>query len=97
MKDEEKSKLIQGLKKRLSVIESQKHVRIETAFVHWYVNTRFEENCDNKITDGQDDGGIDAVIFAGKTIYVIQSKFCHDIFKKEYRLFHPKNIANLMA
>lgn len=63
-----------------------KLLKIETAFVHWYVKTRFGKDCKYKVTDGKDDGCIDAIVekFGAdkkKEVYVIQSKFCEEIFK----------------
>lgn len=73
--------IISNFKKLLTEIKNKKRVRIETAFVHWYVDTRFEEKFDKKITDGPNDGGIDAVVFGDNVVFVIQAEFCYNIFK----------------
>ncbi|MEM2909207.1 MAG: AIPR family protein [Candidatus Bilamarchaeaceae archaeon] len=76
--------MIANFRKHLSNIATQKRVKIETAFVHWYVDTRFGKNSDKNITDGPNDGGIDAVIFVGdENVFVIQSEFCNKFFNSE--------------
>lgn len=90
--------LIQNFYKLLTNIRNQKQgVSIETAFIHWYVDTRFEKverGFERKITDGPDDGGIDAVIFGRGSVFVIQSEFCRDIFEgKKASPLSPKKYA----
>lgn len=88
--------MIKNFKKCLIDIKNKKRVkRIETAFVHWYVDTRFEKKFDKKITDGPNDGGIDAVVFGDDTVFVIQAEFCNDIFvgKNKITTLSPKKYS----
>lgn len=73
-------------KKHLLNIKNEKRISIEKAFIHFYTNVRFEEEYEKKITDGPRDGGIDAVVFNYKKIYVIQAEFCNELFYKKRKL-----------
>jgi len=72
--------------------ESRRHaerLELETAFVHWYVKTKFGGDCRYTITDGPNDGGIDAIVRldgAGRRrVHVVQSKFSEEIFRNPNR------------
>jgi len=73
-------KLLKEFYKLLEQKRQEKRCKMETAFIRWYIDTRFEETCEKHITDGPSDGGIDALVFDKQTIYVIQSEFCREIF-----------------
>jgi hypothetical protein len=47
----------------------------ERAFIDWYIEARFGGNRSKRITDGSNDGGIDAIIDSNGYLYVIQSKY----------------------
>ncbi len=57
---------------------------IHLSFIKWYVGKRFGAAATCDITDGPNDGGIDAIIveprLKGKEIYVLQSKFYGGFF-----------------
>jgi len=70
---------------------------IEWAFVRWYVDSKFPGK-DVLITEGKGDGGIDAIVKdeRARLIYVIQSEFCHEIFKNPSRLPSPVSIKKIL-
>ena len=75
-----------GLKKELEFIKRKEKCPIEGAFLRWFIYHNFEKDCRFLITDGPKDGGIDAILErSGKRpkVFVVQSKFCGDIFKKK--------------
>ena len=75
---------IVGLKKGLQSIKKKQKCSIEGAFLRWFIYNNFERTCKFLITDGSNDGGIDAILEgSGKRVFVIQSKYCGDIFKKK--------------
>jgi len=47
----------------------------ERAFAEWYIQARFGNTKTARVFDGKKDGGIDALVEAGNTIYVLQSKY----------------------
>jgi hypothetical protein len=52
-----------------------KSLRPERAFIEWYVEARFGSLRMPHILDGKKDGGIDAIVDVGETIFVLQSKY----------------------
>lgn len=78
----------------LQKIAREKNCSIETAFVHWYTQTKFSKDCEIHVTDGSHDGGIDVIVFDGDITYVIQSEFCEDLFKgKHVSTLSPKKYS----
>lgn len=67
-------KVVSGFNAVLKEVAREKKTRIERALVIWYVETRFRKKAEKRITDGPDDGGIDAVVFDGQKIHVIQAQ-----------------------
>lgn len=65
----------------INKIANDKNFTIEKAFIYWYLHTKFGKHCKINITDGSSDGEIDAVVFEGDIVYVIQSKFSENIFR----------------
>jgi len=70
----------------LKEIMRVKNQPIERAFIHWYIDVQFGD-VDKIITDGPSDGGIDAIVRpkhvgGGKLVYILQSKYTNNVFKK---------------
>lgn len=78
--------IISDFKAKLNNIKISRRTQLETAFLHWYVDTQFDTRYEKKVTDGPRDGGIDAVVFGDETVFVIQSEFCQDIFVEDKKI-----------
>lgn len=91
--------LINSFKQSLVNIKNQKNIRIEKAFIHWYLDTRFGKSYNKCITDGPKDGGIDAIAVRDKTYYIVQAEFCNDIFDGKTKIspLSPKKYAQFDA
>jgi hypothetical protein len=80
------SNSIAGLKEELESLRQKEKCSIEGSFLRWFIYHNFEKDCHFTITDGNKDGGIDAILEKlGKKpkIFVVQSKYCEDIFKNK--------------
>lgn len=74
--------IIPAFSARLNQIAREKNFRIDKAFVDWYLRTKFDTRCCKiHLTDGSSDGEIDGIVFEGKVVYVVQSKFSENILK----------------
>jgi hypothetical protein len=70
----------------LQQIARERNCNIQRAFVWWYCETKFgkpPKGPEIHVTDGDYDGGIDAIIFDGGLTYVVQSEFCGQIFQQK--------------
>lgn len=47
----------------------------ERRFIEWFIGARFGDDVKSIITDGPKDGGIDALIYKGDNVFVLQSKY----------------------
>lgn len=75
-----------GLKKELNAVRRKTKCSIEGAFLRWFIDHNFEKDCKFSITDGSNDGGIDAILEKpgkARKVFVVQSKYCGDVFKSK--------------
>lgn len=73
-----------GLKEELETIRNKEKCSIEGAFLRWSLYHNFEKDFKFVITDGNKDGGIDAILEKPSKkpqAIVLQSKYCDSIFK----------------
>lgn len=80
------SSSVVGLSEELENIRKKEKCSIESAFLRWFIYHNFERDCKFIITDGNHDGGIDAVLQKTSKkpqIIVVQSKYCNAIFKNK--------------
>jgi len=74
--------IIPAFSERLNKIVREKGFRLDKAFIEWYLRTKFDPRCCKvHLTDGSSDGEIDGVVFEGKIVYVVQSKFSENILR----------------
>lgn len=77
---------IVGFREELEDIRKKQKVSIEGAFLRWFINHNFEKDARFVITDGPNDGGIDAILQRSSKkpqAIVLQSKYCAGVFDKK--------------
>jgi hypothetical protein len=89
MQQKEEAFILDLFKRRLEDIATKAYSgKLDKAFISWFLDIKFPElpNLDKKITDGKDDGGIDAIVkdSKNKVFYIIQSKYTDAPFKKKH-------------
>ena len=88
----------EGLKEELERIQNANRCSKDRSFLHWYLNHNFEKEVKYEITDGPNDGCIDAIVELkrGRMLgfAVVQAKYCEAIFKR--RQPSPLPIASYM-
>lgn len=48
---------------------------VERRFIEWFIAARFGDDAKSTITDGTKDGGIDALVYKGNNVFILQSKY----------------------